>query len=204
MPSLTGTSRNKLLDSGIPAITHVGLLTALTGTEAAGGSYARQAVTWAAAASDQKKPTAQVQWTPPASTTLVAWSGHDASSAGNQIYYAGLGSTLRGFAGVTASTDTFASIAHGLTTDDRVFFWTAFGESSLPAGLSASTVYFVRATGLTADAFTIATTSGGAAVDVTANGEVQWVKTVPVTTSGLGTDTITIAAASFVMDGTAL
>lgn len=204
MPAPASAGRHVLLDSGVDGITHLGLLTAVTGTEAAGGSYARQAVTWAAAASDQKKPTAQVQWTPPASTTLVAWSGHTASSAGTQVYYGGLGSTLRGFGSALASTDTITSYAHGLTTDDRIIVWSAFGESALPTGLSSGTVYFIRATGLTADAFTIATTSGGAAVDITANGELQWAKTIPVTTSASGTDTITIPAASFAMDGTAL
>jgi hypothetical protein len=181
----------------------VGLLTALTATEAAGGSYARQAVTWAAAASDQKKPTAQVQWTPPASTTIVAWSGYTAVSAGTHVYYAGLGSTLRGF-GEADTANLITSQAHGLTTDDRVFMWTAFGESALPTGLVNTAVYFVLATGLTANAFKVATTSGGTEIDITAAGELQWAKTVPVTTSGLGTDTITIAAASFAMDGTAL
>lgn len=204
MPVPSATAANKLLDSGVPAITHLGLLTALAGTEATGGSYARQAVTWAAASSSQKKPTAQVQWTPPASTTIVAWAGYDALTTGNQIYYGGLGSTLRGFGSATASTDTIASFAHGLTTDDRIFVWSAFGESSLPTGLAATSVYFVLASGLTTDAFKISTTSGGSAVDITANGELQWAKTVPVTTSGTGTDTLTIAAASFIMDGTAL
>lgn len=204
MPAPSSTAQNKLLDSGVPAITHLGLLTALTGTEAAGGSYARQAVTWSSAASGQKKPNAQVQWTPPASTTIIAWSGHDALTTGNQIYYGQLGSTLRGFGSATASTDVIASFAHGLTTDDRVFVWTAFGESSLPTGLSASTLYFVLASGLTTDAFKLSTSSGGSAVDITANGELQWAKTVPVTTSGTGTDTLTVAAASFIFDGTAL
>lgn len=204
MPAPSATAQNKLLDSGVPSITHLSLLTALPSTEASGGSMARQAVTWAAGASGQKKPTAQVQWTPPASTTVVAWSGHDALTAGNQIYYGGLGSTLRGFGSALASSNVITSYAHGLTTDDRVFVWSAFGESGLPTGLSNGTLYFVLASGLTADAFTLSTTSGGAAVDITANGEVQWAKTVPVTTSALGTDTVTIPAANFVFDGAAL
>lgn len=202
MPAPSNTAQNALLDSGVPAITHLGLLTALTGTEATGGSYARQAVTWAAAATGQKKPTAQVQWTPPASTTVIAWSGHTAVAAGTQVYYGGLGSALRG-AGTADATGNITSNGHGLATDDRILVWTAVGESALPTGFSNATLYFVRATGLTANVFTLATTSGGAAVG-SAVGELFWAKTVPITTGAGGTDTVTIAAANFIFDGTAL
>jgi hypothetical protein len=204
MPAPSDAARHVLLDSGVPGITHFGLLTALTGTEATGGSYARQAVTWAAASSGTKVPTASVVWTPPASTTVVAWSGHTASSGGTQVYYGGLGSTLRGVGSAIASTNLITSHGHGLAADDRVFVWSALGESALPTGLAATSVYFVLAAGLTSDVFALSATSGGSAVDITANGEVHWAETVPVTTSAAGTDTLTIPAASFVFSGAAL
>jgi hypothetical protein len=87
---------------------------------------------------------------------------------------------LRGAANALASTDLITSYAHGLTTDDRIFV-AAVGGDALPTGLATTTLYFVLATGLTTDAFKISTTSGGAAVDITANGEFAWFKTVPNT-----------------------
>jgi hypothetical protein len=121
-------------------------------------------------------------------------------SAGTLQGFFQIGSTLRGAATVTTG-DTFTSVGHGLTTDDRVFFDTVAGDS-LPAGLSSGTLYFVRATGLTADAFTIATTSGGAAVDVTAAGECSWFKTVPQTFSIAG-NLILPVTTGLVIDATA-
>jgi hypothetical protein len=56
-------------------------------------------------------------------------------------------------------------------------------------------VYFVRAAGLTTDAFTVATTSGGAAVNITALGSGIVVKIEPIilnqnTEARLGTSTL--------------
>lgn len=177
---LTTTGKNNLIS--VTSYTHAGAYTDLGVTESSGGSYARQAITWAAASGGTRANSAQISIPINAGQTIAAVGVWDAVSAGNSQGFWQIGSTIKGAATVTASTDTFASFAHGLTTDDRVFFATVSGES-LPAGLSATTLYFVRATGLTADAFTIATTSGGAAVDITANGEVSFYKTVPQTFS---------------------
>lgn len=71
------------------------------------------------------------------------------------------------FTGATgsAATDLITKTAHGLVAGDRVYFTTLTGGT----GLSLNTNYFVIATGLTADAFAVSTTSGGAAVDITVN-----------------------------------
>jgi hypothetical protein len=61
------------------------------------------------------------------------------------------------------------STAHGFTTDDRVVF-EVIEQLTIPAGLTAGTIYFVIATGLTTDAYRVALTSGGAAIDITAVG----------------------------------
>lgn len=180
---MTQAGRNLILDSGLTS-THVGAYTDLGTTEVVGGAYARQAVTWTAAASSIRDNNAQLSIPIPAGTTVVVGSIHSASTAGTLHGWFQIGSTLRGAATVTTG-DTFTSVAHGLATDDRVFFATVAGDA-LPAGLSATTLYFVRATGLTADAFTVATTSGGAAVDVTAAGECAWFKTVPNTFASAG------------------
>lgn len=161
----------------VTAYTHAGAYTDLGVTEAAGGSYARQAITWGSAATP-RVITAQISVPIPAGTTVVTGGVWNAASAGTAQFFNGVGSTVAGVGTATASTDVIASFAHGVTTDDRVFFTAPVG-SSLPTGLSATTLYFVRATGLTADAFTVATTSGGAAVNITADGEVAFYKTVP-------------------------
>jgi len=193
----TTAGRNALLTSGKGGVTHVGAVTDIAGTEVAGGSYARQAVTWGAAASGAATNTGALTIPIPAGSTPVALAYYDALSAGNLLGvfpYGSAGQVLDGVATVTAA-DTFTSNAHGLAADDRVFVAAVAGET-LPTGLSASTLYFVRATGLTSDTFTLATTSGGAAVDVTAAGELVWFKTVPNTFASAGNLTVAIAAAS--------
>ena len=184
---LTTTGKNNLIS--VTSFTHAGAYEDLGVTETSGGSYARQAITWAAAASGARSSSATLTIPIAAGKTIQAVGVWDALSAGTAQGFFQIGSTLRGAATVTTG-DTFTSVGHGLTTDDRVFFSTVAGDA-LPTGLSATTLYFVRATGLTADAFTVATTSGGAAVDVTAAGEVAWYKTVPQTFSIAGNLSIT-------------
>ena len=71
------------------------------------------------------------------------------------------------------ATDIFTSVAHGLVSGDAVRFESAnHGDKNiptpaLPGGIVAGTTYFVIATGLTADAFKVSATSGGAALDIT-------------------------------------
>lgn len=174
---LTTTGKNNLIS--VTSSTHVGAYTDLGATEVAGGSYARQPITWAAASGGTRTNSAQATIPIPAGTTVVTTGIWDALTVGTSQAFNQMGSTVNGVGTVTASTDVVASFAHGLTTDDRVFFTPPMGQSGIPAGLSVSTLYFVRATGLTADAFTVALTSGGAAVNVTADGEVAFFKTIP-------------------------
>jgi hypothetical protein len=202
MPATT-SGKNTLLTSGAPtAFSHLGALQDLSGTESTGGSYARQALSYAAAAAGQRATNTSVSIPINTGQVIVALAAFDAISAGNRTSYDPYGSTgqpLRG-AGVvdTIANDTILSRAHGVTTDDRLFFTAAMG-GSLPAGLSATTLYFVRATGLTTDAFTIATTSGGAAVDITSLGtSICWYKTVPNTFASAGN--ITVASGAYVVD----
>lgn len=203
---LNNTGRNTLLTSGKGGFTHVGALTDLSGTEVAGGSYARQAVTWQTSgtpAAGQAGNNGALTIPIPAATTPLALGLYDALSAGNLLGilpYGSSGQLVDGVATVTTG-DTFTSVAHGLTTDDRVWFTTITGDT-LPTGLSSTTLYFVRATGLTADAFTIATTSGGAAVDITAAGECAFWKTVPNTFASAGN--LTIATNALLLDATVI
>ena len=203
---LNNTGRNALLNSGKAGFTHVGALTDLAGTEVSGGSYARQAVTWAAAgtpAAGQAGNTGSLTIPIPASTTVVALGLYDALSAGNLLGflpYGSAGQLLDGVATVSVA-DTFTSVGHGLAADDRVFVSAITGDA-LPTGLSATTLYFVRATGLTADSFTLATTSGGAAVDVTVASECAFWKTVPNTFASAGS--LTVAVNALLLDATVI
>lgn len=197
---LTTTGKNNLIS--VTSYTHAGAYTDLGSTEVAGGSYARQSITWAAASGGSRANSAQITIPIPAGTTVQTVGVWDAVSAGNSQGFWQIGSTVGGVGTVTASTDVIASFAHGLTTDDRVFFVAPIG-SSLPTGLSASTLYFVRATGLTADAFTVSTTSGGASAAITTDGEVAFFKTVPQTFSIAG-NLVLPTSTGLVIDLTAL
>lgn len=61
-----------------------------------------------------------------------------------------------------ASPAVFSKTAHGLAANDTIIFSTTI---ALPTGLTAGTVYYVIAAGLTADAFEVSTSQGGAAVN---------------------------------------
>lgn len=63
-----------------------------------------------------------------------------------------------------AATDLLSTTAHGLLAGTRLRFTTT---TTLPAGLSLATDYYVIASGLTADAFKVSATSGGSAVNIT-------------------------------------
>ena len=104
------------------------------------------------------------QCTAGSATAMFATIGTASSGTGKII---GIG-TIGGAPQIAsaATSDTITAYAHGLTTDDRVVFYPGYNVT-LPTGITEGTVYFVRGTGLTTDTFTVATTSGGAAVDVT-------------------------------------
>jgi len=65
---------------------------------------------------------------------------------------------------------------HGLQAGQPVVFSTT---GALPTGLNAGTVYYVSATGLTADAFSVSATAGGAAIDTAAAGTGTHTVTAP-------------------------
>lgn len=194
---LTTTGRNKVLDSGKAAITHISAFSDLGVTEI---STTRQAITWTTASGGVTDNNAQIAIPITAGTTVQALAFYDAASAGNICGYWPVGSAgqiLKGVATVdTIANDTLLSRGHGLAADNRVFVWQVAGES-LPGGLSATTLYWVRSTGLTTDAFTLSTTQGGSAVDITSLGEVAWAKTVPNTWQSDGFLNIATGALDF-------
>lgn len=218
---LNDTGKNVALDGLDEAITagvkYIGIFqssadpgtgSTFSGTEATGGSpaYARQAVTFGAAVSGQKSNSGALTFDVPAGSYFAfglfnAVSGND---AGNFMGYLPFGGAVKGFgtvdsAGVTA--DLIQSSAHGLVADDRVMVYNVFAES-LPTGLTEGTLYWVRSSGLTTDAFTLSTTQGGAAVNITAVGDLFFQKFVVETFGAQGQ--ITAAIGAIVLDATAM
>jgi hypothetical protein len=181
---LTTAGRNDAATGVGTGTTHIGAYIDLGVTEVSGGSYARQAITWTAAAAGVTDNNAQISVPIPVGTTVQVASLHSAVSAGTLKGWAQIGSTLRGVGTViTAAGDAISSNGHGLANTNRVFVSTVAGES-LPAGLSATTLYFV--VGATTDSFQLSLTSGGAAVDITALGDLAWFRTIPETFSNAG------------------
>lgn len=208
-------SKNVMLDSldeSATQWTHIGIATAadpgtgtnLTGTEATGGSpaYARQAVTWSAAASGQKTNTSTLTFDVPAGT-YGFFLGFNAST-GNTNNYRGYipfggSSALKGFGSVdtTLTNDQILSVAHGMSDGDRVIVYNVFAET-LPTGLTEGTLYYVVSSAT--NTFKVSTTSGGAAVDITAvgGGELYWQRVVPEVFASQGQ--ITVAAGALILD----
>lgn len=196
-------------------ITHIAICTLSdpgTGTnmnavEATGGSpaYARQAVTWAAAASGTKSNSGTLTFDVPAGT--YGFFGLFNASTGNTNNYAGYipfggSSALKGVASTdtTLTNDQFLSVAHGMADNDRVILYNVWAET-IPSGVTEGTVYYVVSSAT--NTFKVSTTQGGAAVDVTAlqGGEIYWQRVVPEVFAAQGQ--ITVAASALVLDATA-
>jgi hypothetical protein len=185
------------LDESATQITHIAIFTLAdpgTGTdanavEATGGSpaYARLAVTWGAAASALKTNTNGMTFDLPAGT--YGYYGFFNAVTGNSNNYRGyapFGGAVKGFGSVDAAgvtSNTITSAAHGLADTNRVMLFNVLAES-LPTGLTEGTIYFV--VGATTDTFQVSLTSGGAAVDITAVGELFQQKVVPEVLAGQG------------------
>jgi hypothetical protein len=92
---------------GPDVITHLGLVDE-TGTELAGGTYARLAVTWTDAAT--ARPTTDKVFNVPAGSTVAGWRGFSASSGGTN--YGGADLTQEDFA--SAGTYTLLAAATGI------------------------------------------------------------------------------------------
>lgn len=171
---------NKLLDHTLkntaytsPAAVYAALFTtiptdAAPGTEVSGGSYARQAITFGAAAAGASANSVAVTF-PAASApwgACVAFAIFDALTVGNMLYWSELLGPRKVFT-VDPTTDTFTSTAHGLANGTVVEVESENG--TLPAPLVDNTQYFIVATA--ANTFQLSLTSGGAAINITTAGD---------------------------------
>ena len=196
---LVAAGQNAMLSGGLGnAALYASLHTAYPGgtgtSEVTGGSpaYARQSITWNAAASGQRTNNGALTFNVPASTT-VSWVGLWSAATLGTFYgsfplAAGtpkIGVVLAG----DLTPNTIESVSHGYTAGTQVTFYPVEG-GSLPAGLTEGTLYYVIATGLTTDVFEVSATSGGAAVDITGEGVMVVQSALPETFAGQGTQTI--------------
>jgi len=190
--STSDYAENKILETLLKATaftpaTHASLHTGSPGetgaNEVAGGSYARQLVAaagWTAAAGGLSDNLNAITFGGMPAGEVQAVGLWDAVAAGNFLAGGWL-STVKGvFTAADIATDLLASPVHGLAANDRVAV-EAEDAGTLPTGLNDTTLYHVIATGLTADAFKVSATQGGAAVDITTVGSGKWRKVVPKT-----------------------
>ena len=217
---LNDLGKNKALDgldeSVSGAITHIGVgnLTDpgtganYAGTEATGGSpaYARQPVTWGSAASGQKANSGALTFDVPAGTYgFLLFFNHVSTNSNNFLGYAPINGTVKGFFSVdtTLTNDAFFSVAHGLADGDRVQLFNVFSES-LPTGTGLTEGAVLYVVNSTTNSFKVSTTSGGAAIDITATGggEGFFQKVIPETFASQGQ--ITVAIGALVLDATGI
>lgn len=138
--------------------------------EVTGGSpaYARQALTWAAAAANSKSLTGTYTWNVPGSTT-VYWVGfYDALTSGNFQGMAAAGNASAFAFTAVSATSILTAPGSGYTSNQMVVVLPT-GGSTTPGGLVVGTVYFVKSP--SSDTFQLSATSGpGGAVSISADG----------------------------------
>lgn len=137
--------------------------------ELAGGSYARVAVTWSAAGSE----VLALSGTPytintPASSSVSFLGFWDALTGGN---FQGMTPNAAGASAYTfaapSSTDILLAPGSAYTANQPVCVFPT-GGSTLPTGLTAGVIYYISAP--STDTFKLSATSGGSAINLTADG----------------------------------
>jgi hypothetical protein len=174
----TVTAQNQMLDAlngGTPSsiIGWASLHTAYStsgANEVAGGSYARQTVTWSAASAGSKASSAiGGTFSIPGSTTVLFVGLWSASTSGT---FAGMGSNSNGatpfaYTATLASPSVFTAPGSSYSNGTTVVLFPGAGTTT-PTGFTVGTVYFVvSASGAT---FQLSATSGGSGINASAAG----------------------------------
>lgn len=184
---------NAMLNALGALMTHVGAFTDFPAdsgagsNEVSGGSYARQPISYDAAASKSKAKSSSpsVSIPIPAGTTVYFLGGFSASSAGSMYKWAPInGGSVKGVGTAKNTGDVVTSHGHGLVDTDRVFLTKANNET-LPTGYSEGVLYYV--VGGTTDTFQLSLTSGGSAVALTGDGELAFQKVIGEVFASAGT-----------------
>lgn len=184
----TDARANAILDTELAASDKMSLHTAYSATganEVTGGSYAKQTITWNAAASRSKSSSGNIDFPVPAATT-VGWIGvwNSALTAFRGMWPNG--GTDYSYQLDVATNNRIYAEGIGLVNDDRV----TFTGATVPGGLTAGTAYWVvGATAADPDYFQVAATQGGAAIDITSlpSADSRVSKIVLETYAGAGT-----------------
>jgi hypothetical protein len=163
-------------------------------------SVARVQVPVGAAASGTVANTGNVDFVSMPAVTgdgVWGWSVHDGAGSGlpptgANAWWWGVFNSAEGVADAgtaEVTSNLFHSGAHGLTTNDRVCFLAvpgapggSIGGPTL-IGTGTGVLYHVIATGLTTDVFSVSTTQGGGALDLTGDGTLRWFKVGNKTTN---------------------
>lgn len=190
--SLAAAAGNYALDQlAAGKLLYASLHTAYSATganEVTGGSpaYARLPLTWAAAANAGKNLSASPTFNVPAGT--VAFVGFwDAVTAGNFQGMAAAGSGQPAVFTAATAGNLFTAPGSAFTANQQVVLFPGPG-ATLPGGFTAGTVYYVVSPA--GAAFSLAATSGGAAITVTSAGAGIVQATTPEVFAGPGTYTV--------------
>jgi hypothetical protein len=160
-----------------------------TTNETAYTNYARQAVSRSSSGftvSGQSVTLTSAVSFPAGATTdtdvIAYWGVGTASSSTGKLLYSGPIGTYQGMATALASNDTLTIPGlTGVSNGDRFAVFAPPG-GSLPAGLTSGTLYFV--VNLSGTTLKLSTTSGGSAIDITADGQCICYKITPIAMGG--------------------
>lgn len=113
---------------------------------------------------------------------LAFWSVGTASSGTGKLLYSGPIGTYQGFGTALAATEylTLPGIT-GVANADRIAVFAPPG-GSLPTGLTSGTLYY--AISVSGNQLQLSATSGGSAVNITADGQFVAYKVTPITMGG--------------------
>lgn len=192
MPLATAAINYALDQLGTNKLRYASLHSAYSATganELNGGSpaYARKSLTWEAADNGGMALSGSYVFdVPPAAT--VAWVGFwdsDTSGTFQGMAPAGSGQPLAFVA--SASSDTLTVPGHSFSNGDTVVVLPAPG-ATLPTGLTVGTIYYV--VGASGSTLQLATTQGGSAINLTADGAGIIQSITPEVYAGQGTYTL--------------
>jgi hypothetical protein len=171
---LVSVSENYALDQlGSNKLLYASLHTAYSATgtnELTGGSpaYARVAVTWSSSSGGSKSLSGTYNLNVPASTTVEYIGFWDASTSGNfqGMFPNAAGNNAYAFAAPSA-TGVLLAPGSAYTANQTVVVFASPG-STVPAGLTAGTVYYVKSP--SSDSFSLSATNGGSAITLSTDG----------------------------------
>ncbi len=166
------TVLNAALDAMVALLDQASLHTAFSTTganEVTGGSYARQANTWNAAASGAVDNSNAPSFSVPSGNT-IRFIGFWDTVPSPDTFQGMLPNQQAGDIGpqrfiVDVTNEAIQAPAHGLVNDDTIVF---IGGTA-PGGLTEGTIYHVVAAAT--DEFDVAATQGGGAINLTTQGD---------------------------------